>query len=96
MAQRGVVVTSETVRQWCLTFGQTYAKEWRRRRPRCGDKWHLDEVFLPLRGQRPSLWPAVDQDANVLDILMNAQDYRATLRSRFQVCNERTEVKLAA
>src|SRR5690242_7561984 len=38
---RGVMVTYETVRQWCLTFGQTYANELRCRRPRCGDKWHL-------------------------------------------------------
>jgi putative transposase len=41
LAQRGVVVTYETVRQWCLTFGQTSANELRRRRPRCGDKWVL-------------------------------------------------------
>ena len=33
LAQRGIVVTYETVRQWCLTFGQTYANELRRRRP---------------------------------------------------------------
>ena len=46
LAQRGIVVTYETVRQWCLKFGQTYANELRRRRPRCGDKWHLDEVYL--------------------------------------------------
>jgi hypothetical protein len=45
LAQRGIVVTYETVRQWCLKFGQTYANELRRRRPRCGDKWHLDEVY---------------------------------------------------
>jgi putative transposase len=42
LAQRGIVVTYETVRQWCLKFGQTYANELRRRRPCCGDKWHLD------------------------------------------------------
>ena len=45
LAQRGIVVTYETVRQWCLKFGQMYANELRRRRPRCGDKWHLDEVY---------------------------------------------------
>ena len=39
LAQRGIIVTYETVRQWCLTFGQTYANELRRRCPRCGDKW---------------------------------------------------------
>lgn len=46
LAQRGIVVTYETVRQWCLKFGQTYANELRRRRPRCGDTWHLDEMDL--------------------------------------------------
>jgi putative transposase len=68
LAQRRIVVTYETVRQWCLKFGQTYANELRRRRPRCGDKWHLDEVFLTLRGKRYYLWRAVDQGGNVLDM----------------------------
>jgi putative transposase len=68
LAQRGIVVTYETVRQWCLKFGQTYANELRRRSPRCGDKWHLDEVFLTIRGERHYLWRAVDQEGNVLDM----------------------------
>src|SRR6266568_7312584 len=76
LAQRGIVVTSETVRQWCLKCGQSYANELRRRRPRCGDKWYLDEVFLTIRGQRQYLWRAVDQDGNVLDILV--QSHRNT------------------
>ena len=49
-------------------FGQTYANELRRRRPRCGDKWHMDEVFLTICGERHDLWRAVDQDGNVLDM----------------------------
>ena len=73
LAQRGVIVTYETVRQWCLKFGQTYANELRRRRPRCGDKWHLDEVVLTIRGQKHYLWRAVDQDGNVLDILVQSR-----------------------
>ena len=55
LAQRGVVLTSETVRQWCLKFGQTYANELRHRRPRCGDKWPMDEVVLTIRGKKYSL-----------------------------------------
>src|SRR5260370_14434110 len=48
LVQRGIVVTYETVRQWCLTFGQTYANELRRHRPRCGDKWHAGRAsFSP-------------------------------------------------
>ncbi len=52
MAQRGVVLTYETVRQWCLKFGHTYANELRHRRPRCGDKWHMDEMVLTIRGKK--------------------------------------------
>jgi putative transposase len=48
---RGVMVTYETVRQWCRKSDQTYAKELRRRRARLGDKWHLDEVFLKINGK---------------------------------------------
>jgi putative transposase len=43
---RGVIVTYEAIRQWCLKFGQAYANQLRLRRPRPGDKWHLHEVFL--------------------------------------------------
>ena len=46
MLQRGVVVSYETIRAWCAKFGQVYADQLRRRRPRPGDKWHLDEVFV--------------------------------------------------
>ena len=70
MLQRGIVVSHETIRQWWLKFGQTYANGLRRRRPRPGDTWHLDEVFLTINGQRQYLWRAVDQDGNVLDILV--------------------------
>jgi len=73
LAQRGIVVTYETVRQWCLKFGQMYANELRRHRPRCGDKWHLDEVFLKINGKTHYLWRAVDQDGNVLDILVQSR-----------------------
>jgi putative transposase len=51
MAQRGVKVTYETIRQWCLKFVQTLADELRRRRPRPSDKWHLDEVSLKIEGR---------------------------------------------
>jgi len=54
-------VTYEVIRQWCRKFGQDYANQIRRR-PQTGDKWHLDEVFLTINGQRHDLWRAVDQD----------------------------------
>ena len=48
LAERGIVVTYETIRQWCLKFGQRYANQRRQRRAKPGDKWHLDEVFLKI------------------------------------------------
>src|SRR5258708_39320446 len=84
LAQRGIVVSYETVRQWGLKFGQTYANELRRRRPRCGDKWHLDEVFLTIRGERHYLWRAVDQDGNVLDMRVAEPTQQARCQTLFR------------
>jgi transposase-like protein len=61
LAMRGVALSYETVREWCLKFGQTYAHNRRRKSPRPGDRWHLDEVFLKLNGRVHYLWRAVDQ-----------------------------------
>ena len=67
---RGILVTYEAIRKWCRTFGQTYANQLRRRRPRPDDTWHLDDVFLTINGARHYLWRAVDQEGHVLDILV--------------------------
>jgi putative transposase len=80
LAERGVVVTYETVRQWRRKFGQAYANTLRRQRPRPGDTWHLDEVFVGINGVQHYLWRAVDQDGTVLDILVQARrDTRAAV-----------------
>ncbi|GHO71736.1 hypothetical protein KSC_106280 [Ktedonobacter sp. SOSP1-52] len=84
LAQRDIVVTYEAVRQWCFKFGQRYANELRHRRPRCGGTWHLDEAFLTIRGERHSLWRAVDQDGNVLDILMQSQRNKQAAKRFFR------------
>src|SRR5215470_11784844 len=49
LAARGIIVSHETVRQWARKFGQPFANRIRRRLPRIGDKWHLDEVVLKNR-----------------------------------------------
>lgn len=73
-----------TVRRWCAKFGQAYADGLRRRRPRPGDKWHLDEVFVKINGERKYLWRAVDQDGNVLDILVQGRRDKAAARRAFR------------
>jgi putative transposase len=73
LAERGVIVSYESVRQWCLKFGASFADKMRRRRPKPGHKWHLDEVFLRIEGELHFLWRAVDQDGVVLDILVQSR-----------------------
>jgi putative transposase len=58
------------VRQWARKFGQRFANQIRRRLPRVGDKWHLDEVVLKIAGVKHWLWRAVDQTGVVLDVLV--------------------------
>src|SRR4029450_4334508 len=77
LAVRGGSLTYETVREGGLKFGQTYANGLRRKSPRPGDQWHLDEVFLKINGQLNYLWRAVDR-GDVLDILVQSRrDKRA-------------------
>src|SRR3712207_660362 len=84
LADRGVVVSYETIRQWCLRFGQSYANQLRRRRARAGDKWFLDEVFLKINGETHYLWRAVDQDGTVLDILVQSRRNKAAAKKFFR------------
>jgi putative transposase len=81
LAERGVVASYETIRRWCKKFGQTFAGRLRRRRPRPGDKWYLDEVFIRIQGVQHYLWRAVDQEGVVLDILVQPRrDAKAAKR----------------
>jgi len=84
MAERGVIVTYETVRQWCQKFGQHYANQLRRRRAQTGDKWHFDEVFLTINGKQHYLWRAVDQHGHVLDILVQSRRNKQAAKKFFR------------
>lgn len=70
LAERGVVVSRETVRKWVNRFGRHFAGCVKRDRPEAADKWHLDEVVIPINGVKMWLWRAVDGKGDVLDILV--------------------------
>src|ERR1700739_2363643 len=84
LAERGVLLSYETVRRWCQKFGQSFANGVRRRRPRPGDKWHLDEVFIRIQGELHYLWRAVDQDGIVLDILVQSRRHAGAAQRFFK------------
>ena len=84
LAARGVVVSDETVRAWGLRFGRLFANALKRRRPKPGDKWHLDEVFIRIGGKQHDLWRAVDQDGHVLDVLVQSRRNTKAAKRFFQ------------
>jgi putative transposase len=82
LAERGIVVSYATIRQWCSKFGPTYARTIVKRRGKLGDTWYLDDVYIvTVRGEQRYLWRAVDQDGDVLDILvLKRKNKRSALR----------------
>ena len=84
LAQRGVTVTYEAIRQWCRKFGLDYARRLRHRQGRQGDTWHLDELFVRIQGRQQFLWRAVDEDGDVLDILVQSRRNRQAAKRFFR------------
>ena len=64
---RGIQVSYETIRRWGVKFGPEVAAAVRRRAPRRGDVWHLDEMQVKIGGKPHWLWRAVDAEGYVLD-----------------------------
>lgn len=73
LAERGVVISREALRQWVNRFGSHFADCIKRDRPAAADKWHLDEMVIPIDGWKYWLWRAVDATGDVLDILVQPQ-----------------------
>ena len=70
LAERGVIVSRESIRLWVNRFGCHFADCIKRDRPKAADKWHLDEVVIPINGEKQWLWRAVDANGDTLDILV--------------------------
>ena len=81
LLERGIDVSYETIRRWTIKFGPQIARDLRRRQPRPGDVWHLDEVVVKIAGKKLWLWRAVDQHGVVLEeILQSRRNKRAAKR----------------
>jgi putative transposase len=81
MAERGITVSYESIRLWCIKFGPKYARRLRRRHQGYGDTFFIDEVFVKIQGRQYYLWRAVDQDGDVVDVfLQRRRDGKAAKR----------------
>ncbi|WP_052389915.1 DDE-type integrase/transposase/recombinase [Belnapia moabensis] len=86
LAERSIVVSHESIRQWCFKFGADFARKLRQRRPKPGDTWHLDEVLLKIDGELHYLWRAVDQHSVVLNILVQDRRNATAAKCLFERC----------
>jgi len=84
LAERGIAVSYESIRQWCNRFGPEYARKLKKRQGQLGDTWHLDEVFIKINGELHYLWRAVDQDGDTIDILVQKRRNKAAAKRFFR------------
>jgi putative transposase len=84
LAARGIVVSYETIRQWCKKYGSIYCNQIKKSRGPLGDSWYLDEVFIKINGVLHYLWRAVDQDGDEIDILVQKRKDKKAAMSFFR------------
>ena len=82
LAERGITVSYESIRYWCIKFGSKYSRRLKRRHQGFGDTFFMDEVFVKIGGIQHYLWRAVDQDGEVVDVFLQ-KSRNATAAKRF-------------
>jgi putative transposase len=73
LAERGITVSYETIRLWCIKFGPKYFRRLKRKHQGFGDTFYIDEVFVKINGKQHYLWRAVDQDGEVVDVFLQSR-----------------------
>jgi putative transposase len=84
LAQRGITVSREAIRLWCIKFGAIYFRRLKRKHRGYGDTFFIDEVFVKINGKQHYLWRAVDQDGEVVDVFLQAKRDGAAAKRFFK------------
>ena len=84
LAERGITVSREAIRLWCIKFGAIYSRRLKRKHQGYGDTFYIDEVFVKINGKRHYLWRAVDQDGEVIDVYLQAKRDGAAAKRFFK------------
>ena len=84
LAERGIIVSREAIRLWCIKFGALYARRLKRKHRGYGDTFYIDEVFVKINGKQHYLWRAIDQDGEVVDVYLQAKRDGAAAKRFFK------------
>ena len=81
LAYRGITVSYESIRGWCLKFSKDFKDVIKKRERKPGDKWYLDEIIIKMNGVNFILWRAVDSEGHELDVfLQKRKNKKAAIR----------------
>ena len=94
LAERGIIVSYESIRQWCNKFGPEFARKLKRRHKGFGDTFYIDEVFVKINGRQHYLWRAVDQDGEVVDVFLQSRRDGAAAKRFFKRLIKRSREEL--
>ena len=83
LSERGITVSYEAIRLWCIKFSPKYARRLKRKHQGYGDTLYIDEIFVKIRGKQHYLWRAVDQDGEVVDVYLQARRDRTAAKRFF-------------
>jgi putative transposase len=84
LAERGITVSYESIRLWCIKFGPKYARRLKRKHQGYGDTFFIDEVFVKIGGKQHYIWRAVDQDGEVVDVFLQVRRDGAAAKRFFK------------
>jgi putative transposase len=84
LAQRGINVSYEAIRLWCIRFGPKYAARLKKKHQGYGDTFFIDEVFIKIDGKQHYLWRAVDQDGEIVDVFLQKRRDGAAAKRFFK------------
>ena len=84
LAQRGIIVSYESIRLWCIKFGRIYTRRLKRRHTGYGDTFYIDEVYVKINGKQHYLWRAVDQEGEVVDVFLQSRRDGAAAKRFFK------------
>jgi transposase-like protein len=82
LAERGITVSREAIRLWCIKFGAIYTRRLKRKHRGYGDTFFIDEVYIKINGKQHYLWRAVDQDGEVVDVYLQPRRDGAAVTTR--------------
>jgi len=81
LAERGIHVSYEAIRGWTMKFGPAIARNIRRARHKLTGRWHRDEMFVKIGGERMWLWRASHDEGEVPNMLVQKhRDTKAALK----------------